>query len=63
MKKFNIVMESGGGTVREFWGGFETEEEAITCAKKQVPGAYVLLVSYGPQDEFGDKEELSAVRV
>lgn len=33
MKKFNILMESGGGTVREFWGVFETEEEAIKCAE------------------------------
>lgn len=32
-KTWNILMESGGGTVREFWGGFETEEEAVRCAE------------------------------
>lgn len=29
---FKITMESGGGTVREFMGGFESEEEAIRTA-------------------------------
>ena len=33
--QWKIVMESGGGTVKDYIGGFDTEEEAITAASEQ----------------------------
>lgn len=39
---------------------FEVEEDAIMFAKKNSDAHKVLLVKYGPEDEYKDKSELSA---
>lgn len=39
---------------------FQVEEDAIMFAKKNSNAHKVLLVKYGPEDEYGDTQELSA---